>query len=198
MSFNIRPYHPSDVYSIFRICLLTGDSGKDASAVYKDHEVMAQFYAAPYAQLEPDMCFTVTNNEKPCGYIIGAKDTKLFYERMEKEWLPVLRLRYPKPAEDDQSRDARIIRLIHNPPPFKEELADYPAHLHIDMLPEAQGQGLGRKLIDTFAGKVRSLGLPAFHLEVGKKNENAIGFYQKVGFHIIREYEFSIAFGMKI
>ena len=27
------------------------------------------------------------------------------------------------------------------------EVADYPAHLHIDLLPELQGQGFGRALI---------------------------------------------------
>ena len=29
------------------------------------------------------------------------------------------------------------------------EVDAYPAHLHIDLLPELQGQGMGRRLIDT-------------------------------------------------
>jgi ribosomal protein S18 acetylase RimI-like enzyme len=38
----------------------------------------------------------------------------------------------------------------------------------------------------------------ALHLEVGKKNVGAVKFYRKVGFHIITEYEYSIAFGMNL
>ncbi len=94
MSFEIRPYHPSDLYSLYKICLLTGNSGKDATDIYKDPELLGHFYAAPYAVLEPDVCFVVTNNGKPCGYMIGTKDSQKFYERCEKEWFPVLRKRY--------------------------------------------------------------------------------------------------------
>ncbi|NOX87767.1 MAG: GNAT family N-acetyltransferase, partial [Calditrichaeota bacterium] len=36
------------------------------------------------------------------------------------------------------------------------------------------------------------------HLQVGKRNTAAIGFYERVGFHRIIEFEYSIAFGMKL
>ena len=37
--------------------------------------------------------------------------------------------------------------------------AEYPAHLHIDLLPELQGQGWGRRLIDTLVAALRERGV---------------------------------------
>lgn len=198
MAFKIRPYHPTDLCALYRICLWTGDSGKDARNLYTDPDLLGHIFVAPYAVLEPELCFVLTQDGNPCGYIVGTRDTKRFYSRCEKEWLPVLRERYPKPALKDESRDAHMIRFIHERFYMKPELTAYPAHLHIDLLPEAQGQGWGRKLIDALTQKLRELDVPALHLEVGKRNPGAVAFYQRVGFHIISEYEFSIAFGMNL
>lgn len=198
MSFTIRPYHPSDLSVLYRICLLTGNSGKDASDLFEDPDLMGQFYAAPYAVLEPDLCFVATNSEKPCGYILGTRDSQQFYERCETDWFPVLRKRYPKPKIEDGSLTARIIRLIHQGHKVNEDLKNYPAHLHIDLLPECQGQGLGRKLIETFNTRLREIKVSAVQLQVGKKNTGAILFYERIGFHRIVEYELSVAFGMEL
>lgn len=198
MSFNIRTYHPSDLSSLYRICLLTGKSGKDASELYTDPDLLGQFYAAPYAVLEPDLCFILTNSGNPCGYILGTRDSTAFYERSESEWFPLVRQRYPLPDSNDNSPDARIIRLIHEGHKINEDLKSYPAHLHIDLLPEAQGQGSGRKLTDKFISKLRELEVPALHLQVGKSNTGAVKFYERTGFKRIKEYEKSIAFGIQI
>ena len=183
---------------LYRICLLTADSGKDASGLFKDPDLPGHFYAAPYALFEPELCFVATYNNNPCGYILGTKDSKRFADWCENKWLPPLRLRYEFPGENDSSLDAAIIRRIHSGHIVKKELADYPAHLHIDILPEGQGQGLGRKLMNTFVNKLKELKVPALHLEVGKRNTVAVKYYEKMGFHIITEYEFSIVFGMNL
>ncbi len=198
MTFAIRPYHPSDLYALYRICLLTGDSGADASRLYRDPELLGHFYAAPYAVLEPDLCFVLTQAGAPCGYVLGTRDSVAFGERCEREWFPVLRERYPLPAPDDDSRDAQLIRLIHAGHRIHPDAIDYPAHLHIDLLPLAQGQGWGRQLMQTFLQRLRELGVSAVHLGVGMRNPGAIAFYERVGFHRIKTYEEWIAFGMRL
>jgi ribosomal protein S18 acetylase RimI-like enzyme len=195
MSFEIRPYHPSDLISLYKICLLTGNSGKDATHLFEDPELLGHLYAAPYAVFEPELSFVVTNEGRPCGYMIGTKDSQKFYELCEKEWFPVLRQRYP--LLDNDSMDAKIIRRIHEGHIVKPEVKDYPAHLHIDLLRETQGQGIGRKIMEVFITRLKELNVTALHLEVGKANPGAIKFYEKTGFHKIHEYEYSIAFGMK-
>ena len=168
MSSLIRPYHPSDISSYYRICLQTGASGKDATHLYKDADLLGQFYAAPYAVLESDICFTLCCLETPCGYIIGTRNSDQFYQRCETDWFPVLRKRYPLPEPDDTSTDAHIIRLIHQGHQANPDLKAYPAHLHIDILPQGQGKGMGRQLISTFLQRLQEIGTPAVHLQVGK------------------------------
>ena len=198
MQFEIRKYHPTDLTALYKICLLTGNSGKDGTELFSDSDLLGHFYAAPYAVFEPEICFVVTNNNKPCGYIIGTKDSQKFYEKCEKDWFPILRTRYPLRDDNDKSWDSRIIKRIHDGHKVKPELAKYPAHLHIDLLPETQGQGIGRKIMDVFINELKNQNVSALHLEVGKANQGAIKFYEKLGFEIIKEYEFSIAFGMSL
>jgi len=198
MKFNIRPFHPSDLTSLYKICLLTANSGKNATAQFKDPDLIGHLYLAPYVIFEPEICFVVTNNQKPCGYIIGTKNSQKFHGKCEKDWFPVLRDRYPIEKVSDDFFDLRITKRLHEGHKVKDELISYPAHLHINLLPETQGQGVGRKIMETFINKLIELNVPALHLEVGKKNQSAIKFYEKVGFTIIKEYEFSIAFGMKL
>ena len=195
---NIRKYRPSDLESLYKICPLTGDSGKDASHLYKEPELLGNFYAAPYAIFEPELIFIVTLENEPSGYILGTKNSMEFAIKCESEWFPALRNKYKLPEKSDDSPDARIIRFIHDGYKVKEELKAYPAHLHINLLPIIQGMGIGGKLITKFTEQLKSMRVNGLHLEVGKKNEGAVKFYKKVGFHIITEYEYSIAFGMNL
>ena len=196
MSFSIRPYHPSDLCALYRICLHTGAQGLDASTLYRDPELLGHCYVGPYAVLEPDLCLVLTRHGAPCGYVLGTRDTASFATRCEQEWFPVLRTRYPRPADDDCSGDARLMRLIHAGQPVHSDLAAYPAHLHIDLLPVAQGQGWGRRLLCEFSGCLRAFAVPAVHLGVGSGNARAIRFYQRAGFHALKSYDGWIAFGM--
>ncbi len=198
MSFTIRPFHLCDLGSLYRICLLTGNSGSDASYLFSDPDLLGQFYAAPYAVLEPELCFVLTCSGIPCGYILGTSDSEKFYHRCETEWFPLLRERYPLPQTNDNSLEQRIVRLIHVGYKPNDDLNSYPAHLHIDLLPEAQGKGMGRKLIEAFNNKLKELNVPAVHLQVGKNNTGAVQFYERVGFQRIKEYEYAIAFGMML
>ena len=198
MEFKVRNYLPGDLNRLYEICLKTGDSGKDASCIYKDPMLLGHYYAAPYAKFHPELTFILALNEIPIGYILGTDDSQLFYHTCEEKWFPELRKKYPFRNTDDNSPDSKIINLIHKGHLPKNELNAYPSHLHIDILPEGQGKGMGKELLLTFIDKLKEMNAEALHLEVGKRNKNGIRFYEKSGFHIIKEYEYSIAFGMKL
>jgi GNAT superfamily N-acetyltransferase len=198
MEFTIRPYHPVDLSALYRICLLTGDHGTDASHLYSDPDLLGHYYAAPYAVYEPDLCFMLLHNGMPCGYILGTRDTTAFYARCEQDWLPRLRERYPMPDTNDTSPNARLIRTIHKKYEPEKDVIEYPAHLHIDLLPVAQGQRLGHKLMQTFLARLRELEVPAVHLGVSKKNPRAVRFYERAGFHKVTESDNGITYGMRL
>jgi ribosomal protein S18 acetylase RimI-like enzyme len=63
-----------------------------------------------------------------------------------------------------------------------DEVDAFPAHLHINLLPSVQGQGLGRELIRTMLTALRERGIPAVHLGVSATNVSASAFYRRLGF----------------
>jgi GNAT superfamily N-acetyltransferase len=194
----IRDYQAEFLPDLYRICLETGNSGADASAEFTDSEVLGAFYAAPYAVLEPDLTFVLQDELGICGYILGTRDSLAFAAWMERDWLPAWRSKHPIPDPNDHDYQARMIRLIHHGyTPYGCSL-EYPAHLHIDLLPRAQGQGWGRALMNTFLERLRSVGVPGVHLGVGISNLGAIAFYERLGFARLDENEYALTMGMKL
>jgi ribosomal protein S18 acetylase RimI-like enzyme len=178
----IRPYRPDDLDVLYRICLKTGDAGRDASEFYCNAEILGQVYAAPYAMHAPESAFVVEDQEGVAGYILGPADTHSFEKILEAEWWPRLRTRYPEPAAP-QTGDERMAWLIHHPPRTPRRISEpWPAHSHINLLPRLQGQGLGTLLIDRWLAAVGAFGAQAAHLAVGMRNERAVAFYRRYGF----------------
>lgn len=194
--FAIRPYHPSDMYMLYRICLQTGADGDDATGTIDD-EILGHFFAAPYAVFEPDACFILTKEGAPCGYIVGTSDSHRFERECEETWWAPLRQKYPLRAHGDTSREAGMVRAIHHGYRAPEYADEYPAHLHIDILPAGQGQGMGPKLIETFTSRLAEKSVRGLHLGVSKGNTRAVAFYPKVGFEPVQETDSGFVFGMK-
>jgi ribosomal protein S18 acetylase RimI-like enzyme len=182
----IRTYRPEDLDALYRICLETGDAGKDATALYRDPKLIGHVYAAPYAVLSPETVFVAADDAGVGGYIVGPVDTRSFERRMEAEWWPPLRRQLADPVETpprDWSRDDRMRYLIHHPVKTPDRIArTHPSHLHINLLPRLQGRGYGAKLIDTWLAAMRERGSRGAHLGVGAANERAVRFYRRYGF----------------
>lgn len=194
---HIRPYQDKDLEQLYQICLLTGDSGQDASSQYQDPKLLGHFYAAPYGVFQPESCFLLEDDLGVCGYIIGTPDSQGFRERLEREWFAALRQQYALPDVSDTSRDAAMIRLIFEGYSVEAALLEqYPAHLHIDLLPRAQGQGWGRELMQTFWQHLRDQRVTGVHLGVSAKNMGGIAFYQKLGFKMLRDHSSWQVYGL--
>ena len=198
MKFEIRPYHSTDLSSIYRICLLTGFNGGDVTPFLEDPDLVGHLFAAPYAIFEPSLCFILTIDYQPCGYILGTRDSSRFNDTCEKKWFPELRKRYSLPHDEKDTIEANFLRYLHCKQMPSKWAKDYPAHLHIDLLPIAQRKGYGSKLIKVFLNQLNCLNVKGVHLIVSKKNQNAIGFYKKVGFLELNEMGESIVFGQNL
>lgn len=197
MEFAVRAYEPADLPALYRICLLTGDAGADATALYADPELLGHYYAAPYAVLEPELCYVLTGDGKVCGYVLGTRDAVEFAGRAEREWFPALRERLPRPREEDLTADAALLRLIHRGFAVAPGFRDHPAELHIDLLPAAQGLGWGRRLIERFCVEVRARGAAGVRLGVSERNAGAMAFYERIGFALLGRYPGWRAYGRR-
>jgi len=178
---DIRRYHPGDLDALYRICLLTGDEGQDATSLFHDPRLLGHFFAAPYGLFEPSLAFVAEDAEGVGGYIVGALDTQAFDEQLDSKWWPDLRTRYPDPPPALPGQ--QVAHMIHHPWRIPDELAArYPSHLHINLLPRLQASGHGSQLTKTLIAALRDQGSRGVHLHVPRGNRRAAGFYRHIGF----------------
>lgn len=183
----IRPARAGDERGAYYVCLKTGDHGKDGEAFYReDPDALGRIFVGPYLRFSPELSLILEDAEGICGYALGAFNSRRFYEQYESEWRPELCARFPDPAGDPEywTRVEEVYHSYHHPDYFcPEPYHEYPSHLHIDLLPRAQGRGYGRKMLEQVMGRLRERGSPGAHLGVSVQNESAVGFYQRLGFH---------------
>lgn len=191
MAAVLRPYHPTDLAAIYRICLLTGAAGGDATALYRNPDLLPHLYAGPYPVADPGLTFVVADEAGVVGYVVGTADTAAFDAWLDAHWWPTLRNQYPRQQDpEDGTEDHVLVARIHDWTHTPDELLDrYPAHMHIDLLPRAQGQGWGRRLVGALGGALRERGVDGLHLGVDARNTSAIAFYDRVGFRRARTHD---------
>lgn len=182
----IRPYRPSDRDALFDICVRTAENGGDSRHVHPDLDLLPNIFAAPYAELEPELAFVVDDGDRAVGYVLGTADTPTFVRRFRDEWLPRLADRYPAPAGEASTPTEMMLHLMHTPERMLvPEIADHPAHLHIDLLPSHQRAGYGRELMDTFLAALAAGGVERVHLGMLTANTAARAFYDRLGFSVL-------------
>jgi ribosomal protein S18 acetylase RimI-like enzyme len=182
----IRPYRKEDFDAVYDICIRTGYLGSDARPHYEDPTILPEIFAAPYVILEPEVCFVVADGDDAVGYIVATPDTPAFVRRFREQWLPLVADRYPAFDGEPSNLDELMRKLLHWPERMLiSEMAPYPAHLHIDLLPAYQGQGFGGRLIRTLRDKLAEIGVPGLHLTMARDNDNAYKFYHRIGFEQI-------------
>lgn len=126
------------------------------------------------------------------GYVIGVADTRDFVAWWERAWGPGFAERHPGAGASPSGRqpgfsEAALLDAGNDPGRMVRgitagELDRYPAHLHIDLLPENQGRGLGRALMDTLRAALAARGVPGVHLGMDPSNTRARAFYDRYGF----------------
>jgi GNAT superfamily N-acetyltransferase len=197
--FNIRSYHSSDNDQVYNICLQTGDSGKDATKLFNDPLVLGHIYAGPYMEYEPQSVFILNDDSGICGYILGTMNSNAFYDWMNKDWFPVIRKDYNQPIGESStwSRTEKTINILFQPMNNKL-FTDFPAHLHIDLLPRAQGKGQGTLMMDHYILHLKKNNISGVHLELGITNERAFNFYSKYGMDELERDDDSIYMGLYI
>lgn len=196
-AYRIRRAEPGDANALYEICLLTADAGEDASALYSDRRLPGFIWAAAYGALEPDFAFVLVDGERVLGYVLATPDTAAFEARLTRDWWPDVRAKLagfePATGHDKMALSRIATPERHDP----AQLVDYPAHLHINLLPEAQSGGWGRRLIDTELDALRRAGVKGVQLGVAPANLRASGFYAHLGFVDI-SLPGHLTFGMKL
>ena len=183
----IRVARSGDEAGAYDVCLKTGDAGADGTAAYRDDpDALGRLFVGPYLALEPGLSLVLEDEAGICGYALAALDSRTFYARYESEWRPALCVRFPDPLGDPGTwtRVQEVYAWYHHPDYFCPEPYElYPSHLHIDLLPRAQGRGHGRRMMEHLLDLLRRQGSPGVHLGMWARNARALAFYTRLGFH---------------
>ncbi|TFB66810.1 hypothetical protein [Cryobacterium sp. Hz9] len=74
----IRRYQPTDRSDVYRVCVMTGTGGGDATGLHANDNVIPDIFAEPYRAIEPELAFVVDTGERRAGYVIAIGSTRLF------------------------------------------------------------------------------------------------------------------------
>jgi GNAT superfamily N-acetyltransferase len=183
--FTLRRATGADHAALSEICLKTGDSGADASGIEDDPALLGAIYAIPYQVFEPDFAFVVEDAQGICGSLLGTPDTPAFDARTLRDWFPALATTIPDPGPDPATwKDSDWARhRVHSMASvFPAALGPYRAQAHIDLLPRAQGKGVGRRAMTEMMARLHAAGAKGLHLHVSPQNLRAQAFYLSLGF----------------
>lgn len=183
----IRAYEPRDKEKLRFVCRQTAP-GFDTD---KKRDALFAAYLDYYLDVSPDYCFVAVNDaDEPFGYVLCAPDFEEYYRRYFSAEFPY--------SEKLLKSDLKIWLSLKLTKPFAGKIAkEYPAHLHIDILPEGQRMGTGTALVDTLREKLREDAVPGVFLICGASNVKGVNFYRKYGFAEKKKMFGSILFAIE-
>lgn len=169
--YTIRKYRPADREALRKICMETADKSLKKSRRLLN--AVPLIYNDYFTDCEPENIFVAADeNDIAVGYIICASDTKRFLREMRRRYMPAAAKQHPEMLFVALAYVAAVLRHGKN----------YPAHLHIDILPDYQHVGAGTALIDALRAHLSEHGVDTVYINSMTYDTPAYGFYKKYGF----------------
>ncbi len=182
----IRKYEKKDRENVRFVCLYS-DGFEEMSEDTKNF--ILSTYCDYYIEKEPCNCFVAADeNDRAIGYVICSESFDRFIEIFNNEYFTRIS------EEDTACRNYAKESTV----PLEKYKNEYPAHLHIDILPEYQRMGIGHKLLDALFEHIKADGVRGIMLTMSALNEKGASFYNKYGFTLMEENNGTLVYGKKI
>jgi GNAT superfamily N-acetyltransferase len=185
----VRAYIGDDRIRVRDVCHRTGYMGEPIDWQWRDAESFADIFSGYYTDHEPGSAFVVEVDAVVSGYLLGCVDSTKAANPGAVAARHIVRRgiafrpgtagvvwRTVGDAAVDLARGQMKLSELE----FSD--ARWPAHLHIDLLPEARGHGAGRQLVQAWFAVLRERGVDGCHLQTMVENTDAIAFFTAVGF----------------
>jgi ribosomal protein S18 acetylase RimI-like enzyme len=189
----VRPYGQTDRAGVFRIAADTAFFGEPVETYLDDRRLFCDLFYAYYCDLEPEHGWVACADRQVVGFVMGCASTIVRQTRGRLEiWPRVLWAairgcyrfgRKTTQHAGDLVRAALRGESVHADPRV------YPAHLHINVDKAWRGHGIGRRLLQSCLGQLRSLQLPGVHLHTTNRNEAACRLYEAFGFRLLAVHQ---------
>ncbi len=170
----IRRMRADDIKDVEYVCRMTaGEKSINDEATGK---LMSAMFSTYYARECYDSCFVLADeSDKVVGYLLCEPDYRRFRKVFRKVDVPQIYKMEKKAG----------IRCWFFHVPYSLMGWKYPAHLHIDLLPEYQSGGYGTKMMQMLLEDLKSKKVKGLMLMAGGWNHGAIRFYKRNGFKMI-------------
>lgn len=199
-SIKIRKCSLEDLPALVDICYRTGFMGEDLTGTgsFNDRTLFSYLFCLYYPLYEPDNCFIAFDysENKVIGYIMGSADTLKQEKSFVQKMVPRIALRMCTHTLFRHPESFRAVLSFMKNLELKDVekivYREYPAHLHINILPEYQKRGAGSMLLNTFENHMIDKRVSGIHIWTSNKNVKAMPFYSKYGYQVVYERESNV------
>jgi ribosomal protein S18 acetylase RimI-like enzyme len=184
----VRPYSPADRTVLEDVAYRVGFMGESSDAFWRHRASANSIWMAPYLDGEPESTFVGLWKGEVMGYLTGCVDTARFVGpdavMMQEVSRHKLLFRPGVAGFFWRAIKDTVVDRLHGRTAARGELHDarWPSHLHVNLLREARGVGLGRALMEAWLSQLERVGSPGCHLGTILENERAVRFFEAMGF----------------
>jgi GNAT superfamily N-acetyltransferase len=196
--YEIRAYRSGDRQAIRDLCVATAWMGQPAPERIANAWIWAEYWTRYFTDADSRHTWVVARAEDGgvVGYLTGTADARRV-ERYVPWLLPgmILRTITRRLLRRHQTRTA-ILGMARSA--LRGELdvphwvrRDFPATLHIDLLPETRGLGLGRKLFNLYLRGMQAARVRGIHAQTLSINTPISRFNEAMGFRRVASRDFT-------
>jgi hypothetical protein len=166
----VRRFEERDRQAIRKICSAAALE-KPNPQFHEDRELAPLYFTDYYLDYEPESCFVGVVAGRVVAYLVGCKDTRAFQRIFRKRFLPrivahlgwkLLTLQYRRKATY-RTLWWMLMERFQGRENLSIPLDEYPAHTHLNIVPEYRGCGLSNLLSNTFRQHLKENGISGLH-----------------------------------
>ncbi len=180
----VRRYRAEDRAAVRLVAYETGYLGDSAKRYWRDFPSFADIWTSYYTDHEPKSVFVAEGKSGVVGYLVGCVESA----------------HAPTPAAALARQLIRRALLLRSgtagflwrsiwdaarqrqSPTGVLNDRRWPSHLHVNLLHEARGRGVGSQLMKAWFWRLREVGSPGCHLATLTENTTALAFFERMGF----------------
>ena len=181
----VRPYAVGDRARVRWICHQTGYMGDPAGWMWRDQESFSALFCDWWIDHQPTSALVAELDGVVAGYLLGCEDSRQVREgsAFVKQFVGRGCCLRPgtAPMMWRMLADAAVLGA-RKQLPVRVWDRRWPAHLHINLLPECRGRGAGARLMRTWLDSLKAQAVPGCHLQTTLENTRAVRFFESAGF----------------
>jgi GNAT superfamily N-acetyltransferase len=200
--FMIRPYQSIDRHAVR---IIYGEDEFARPHLLRKNPRMREYLAdeasSYYTDYEPESILVAEAKGEVVGALLGAVNT-IRYEHIYKRHIrPVFIQRclsgayglplWLWPVVRTEMASGSIVAT-------RVDLRQYPAHLHIGVVPSWRRQGIGTSLMAGYADYLRQKGVAGYHLYASSFHPLGVTFYRKLGLEDLGQFTWPFHNGFEL